>query len=131
MARKHRDVMRILIAEIVSGTRRAGDMLPREVDLAAEFEVSRAGASGRSDARGGEQSRGRPPRQPRTERAKAPGGATPSPRRGTSVPSYRVPARPDPARSFDAMKARHERSAGVADVLVVDRPDGDDRARRL
>jgi hypothetical protein len=59
------------------------------------------------------------------------GGATPSPRRGTSVPSYRVPARPDPARSFDAMKARHERSAGVADVLVVDRPDGDDRARRL
>jgi DNA-binding FadR family transcriptional regulator len=41
MARKHRDVMRILIAEIVSGTRSAGDMLPREVDLAAEFEVSR------------------------------------------------------------------------------------------
>jgi DNA-binding FadR family transcriptional regulator len=41
MARKHRDVMRLLIAEIVSGTRPAGDMLPREVDLAAEFEVSR------------------------------------------------------------------------------------------
>jgi hypothetical protein len=49
------------------------------------------------------------------------GGATPSPRRGTSVPSYRVPARPDPARSFDAVKARHERTAGVADVLVVSR----------
>jgi len=41
MARKHRDVMRILIADIVSGVRPAGDMLPREVDLAAEFEVSR------------------------------------------------------------------------------------------
>jgi hypothetical protein len=38
MARKHRDVMRILIADIVSGVRPAGDMLPREVDLAAEFE---------------------------------------------------------------------------------------------
>jgi DNA-binding FadR family transcriptional regulator len=41
MARKHRDVMRILIAEIVSGRRAAGDMLPKEVDLADEFEVSR------------------------------------------------------------------------------------------
>src|SRR3954469_8013073 len=41
MARKHRDVMRILIADIVSGVRPAGDMLPREVDLAAEFDVSR------------------------------------------------------------------------------------------
>jgi DNA-binding FadR family transcriptional regulator len=41
MARKHRDVMRILIADIVSGARPAGDMLPREVDLAAEFDVSR------------------------------------------------------------------------------------------
>src|SRR5919197_4116396 len=41
MARKHRDVMRILIAEIVSGVRPAGDMLPKEVDLAAEFDVSR------------------------------------------------------------------------------------------
>jgi DNA-binding FadR family transcriptional regulator len=41
MARKHRDVMRLLIADIVSGERPAGEMLPREVDLAAEFEVSR------------------------------------------------------------------------------------------
>ena len=41
MASKHRDVMRILIADIVSGVRPAGDMLPREVDLAAEFDVSR------------------------------------------------------------------------------------------
>jgi DNA-binding FadR family transcriptional regulator len=48
MARKHRDVMRILIAEIVSGTRPAGDMLPREVDLAAEFEVSRGWRARRS-----------------------------------------------------------------------------------
>jgi DNA-binding FadR family transcriptional regulator len=41
MARKHRDVMRVLIADIASGRRVAGEMLPREVDLAAEFEVSR------------------------------------------------------------------------------------------
>jgi DNA-binding FadR family transcriptional regulator len=41
MARKHRDVMRILTADIVSGVRPAGDMLPREVDLASEFDVSR------------------------------------------------------------------------------------------
>jgi DNA-binding FadR family transcriptional regulator len=41
MARKHRDVMRILIADIVSGARAAGEMLPKEVDLAAEFDVSR------------------------------------------------------------------------------------------
>jgi DNA-binding FadR family transcriptional regulator len=41
MARKHRDVMRILIADIVSGGRGAGEMLPREVDLAEEFDVSR------------------------------------------------------------------------------------------
>ena len=41
MARKHRDVMRILIADVVSGARAAGEMLPREVDLAEEFDVSR------------------------------------------------------------------------------------------
>jgi GntR family transcriptional repressor for pyruvate dehydrogenase complex len=41
MARKHRDVMRILIADVVSGARPAGEMLPREVDLAEEFDVSR------------------------------------------------------------------------------------------
>jgi GntR family transcriptional repressor for pyruvate dehydrogenase complex len=33
--------MRILTAEIVSGGRPAGEMLPREIDLAAEFDVSR------------------------------------------------------------------------------------------
>src|ERR671934_1598798 len=41
MARKHRDVMRVLLADIASGARAVGEMLPREVDLAAEFEVSR------------------------------------------------------------------------------------------
>jgi GntR family transcriptional repressor for pyruvate dehydrogenase complex len=41
MARLHRDVMRILIEDIVSGVRPAGEMLPREVDLATEFDVSR------------------------------------------------------------------------------------------
>jgi GntR family transcriptional repressor for pyruvate dehydrogenase complex len=41
MARKHRDVMRILTTDIVSGVRPAGAMLPREVDLANEFAVSR------------------------------------------------------------------------------------------
>jgi GntR family transcriptional repressor for pyruvate dehydrogenase complex len=41
MARKHRDVMRILTSEIVVGARPAGEMLPREVDLAVEFGVSR------------------------------------------------------------------------------------------
>jgi GntR family galactonate operon transcriptional repressor len=41
MARKHRDVMRMLTADIVSGVRPAGEMLPREVDLAEEFKVSR------------------------------------------------------------------------------------------
>jgi GntR family transcriptional repressor for pyruvate dehydrogenase complex len=33
--------MRIIISEIVSGTRAPGDMLPKEVDLATEFDVSR------------------------------------------------------------------------------------------
>jgi DNA-binding FadR family transcriptional regulator len=41
MARKHRDVMRVLTADIVSGERPAGEMLPKEVDLASEFDVSR------------------------------------------------------------------------------------------
>lgn len=41
MARKHRDVVRVLVAEIVSGGREAGEMLPREVDLAEQFGVSR------------------------------------------------------------------------------------------
>lgn len=41
MARKHRNVMTLLIADVVSGVRPAGDMLPREIDLASEFDVSR------------------------------------------------------------------------------------------
>jgi GntR family transcriptional repressor for pyruvate dehydrogenase complex len=41
MARKHRDVMRVLTADIVSGERPAGEMVPREVDLAEAFDVSR------------------------------------------------------------------------------------------
>jgi len=41
MARLHRDVMTLLITDIVSGARPAGEMLPREVDLSAQFDVSR------------------------------------------------------------------------------------------
>jgi GntR family transcriptional repressor for pyruvate dehydrogenase complex len=41
MARLHRDVMRILITDIVTGVRATGDKLPREVDLAEQFGVSR------------------------------------------------------------------------------------------
>ncbi|MGV1050334.1 MAG: FadR/GntR family transcriptional regulator [Solirubrobacterales bacterium] len=41
MARKHHEIMRALATEIVSGARAPGEMLPREVDLAAEFGVSR------------------------------------------------------------------------------------------
>jgi GntR family transcriptional repressor for pyruvate dehydrogenase complex len=41
MARLHRDVMRTLITDIVTGARPTGDMLPREVDLAEQFDVSR------------------------------------------------------------------------------------------
>jgi len=41
MARLHRDVMRILITDIVTGVRSMGDKLPREVDLAEQFGVSR------------------------------------------------------------------------------------------
>jgi len=33
--------MKLLIADIVSGSRPAGEMLPREVDLSAQFDVSR------------------------------------------------------------------------------------------
>lgn len=41
MARLHRDVMRLLIADIVTGARAPGDRLPKETDLAEEFGVSR------------------------------------------------------------------------------------------
>jgi GntR family transcriptional repressor for pyruvate dehydrogenase complex len=41
MPRLHRDVMKPIIDEVVSGRRPAGEMLPREVDLAAQFGVSR------------------------------------------------------------------------------------------
>lgn len=41
MSRLHREMMGQLIADIVSGRRAAGEMLPREVDLAEEFGVSR------------------------------------------------------------------------------------------
>jgi DNA-binding FadR family transcriptional regulator len=41
MARLHRDVMRVLVMEIVTGIRPAGEMLPKETDLATRFDVSR------------------------------------------------------------------------------------------
>jgi DNA-binding FadR family transcriptional regulator len=41
MSRLHREMMRPLVAEIVSGQRAVGEMMPREVDLAGEFGVSR------------------------------------------------------------------------------------------
>jgi DNA-binding FadR family transcriptional regulator len=41
MSRLHREAMRLLIGEIAAGRRPVGEMLPREVDLAAEFGVSR------------------------------------------------------------------------------------------
>lgn len=41
MPRKHKDTMRILVADIVSGAIPTGEMLPREVDLATEFGISR------------------------------------------------------------------------------------------
>ncbi|HET8815165.1 MAG TPA: FadR/GntR family transcriptional regulator [Solirubrobacterales bacterium] len=41
MARLHRDAMRVLIGEIVTGRLEPGDQLMREVDLAERFGVSR------------------------------------------------------------------------------------------
>jgi DNA-binding FadR family transcriptional regulator len=41
MARLHRDMMSVITAEIVAGVRAPGDMLPREADLAEQFDVSR------------------------------------------------------------------------------------------
>jgi DNA-binding FadR family transcriptional regulator len=41
MARRHREIMAEMIAEIISGDRARGTMLPREADLAEEHEISR------------------------------------------------------------------------------------------
>src|SRR5215218_3429617 len=41
MSRLHRQLMRVLIADIASGALTPGDKLPREADLAAQFSVSR------------------------------------------------------------------------------------------
>lgn len=41
MARLHREVLAVLVAEIVDGTFAPGTWLPREVDLAARFSISR------------------------------------------------------------------------------------------
>lgn len=41
MGRLHREVMLLLVQEIAAGTRTPGEMLPREVDLAEEYEISR------------------------------------------------------------------------------------------
>jgi DNA-binding FadR family transcriptional regulator len=41
MSRLHREVMRVVIADVVSGEIPPGQMLPREADLAAQFSVSR------------------------------------------------------------------------------------------
>jgi GntR family transcriptional regulator, transcriptional repressor for pyruvate dehydrogenase complex len=41
MSRLHRQLMRVLVADIVAGAVPAGSMLPREADLAQEFGVSR------------------------------------------------------------------------------------------
>ena len=41
MSRLHRELMRVLIADIVAGSPPPGEMLPREADLATQFAVSR------------------------------------------------------------------------------------------
>jgi DNA-binding FadR family transcriptional regulator len=41
MARLHQDVMRAVITDIVTGVRAPGEKLPKEVDLASQFGVSR------------------------------------------------------------------------------------------
>jgi DNA-binding FadR family transcriptional regulator len=41
MSRLHTGMMRVLIGEIASGRYAAGELLPRELDLAARFDVSR------------------------------------------------------------------------------------------
>ena len=41
MSRLHRNLMRVLIGDIVGGVHPAGSALPREADLAARFGVSR------------------------------------------------------------------------------------------
>src|ERR687890_730295 len=41
MSRLHRHLMQVLISDIVSGRLAAGELLPRETDLADQFGVSR------------------------------------------------------------------------------------------
>jgi DNA-binding FadR family transcriptional regulator len=41
MSRLHRQLMRVVLSEIVTGAIPPGEMLPREADLAAQFSVSR------------------------------------------------------------------------------------------
>src|SRR5215204_4671795 len=41
MSRLHRSLLRVLVADIVSGVLRPGDRLPPEADLARRFDVSR------------------------------------------------------------------------------------------
>jgi DNA-binding FadR family transcriptional regulator len=41
MARLHREIMRVVTADIVTGARAPGEMLPREQDLAEQFQISR------------------------------------------------------------------------------------------
>lgn len=41
MARLHRDVMRVLLVDIISGACQPGEKLPRELDIAERFDVSR------------------------------------------------------------------------------------------
>jgi DNA-binding FadR family transcriptional regulator len=41
MSRLHRQLMRVVIGDIVAGTVPPGEMLPREADLASQFSVSR------------------------------------------------------------------------------------------
>lgn len=41
MSRLYRDLFETIAAEIVAGTRQPGDMLPKETDLAEQFDVSR------------------------------------------------------------------------------------------
>src|SRR3954471_21071011 len=41
MSRLHEHIMRVLLSDIVGGRVEVGDWLPRETDIAAQFDVSR------------------------------------------------------------------------------------------